>query len=207
MANETMLIEGYAIVFNERTLLYEYEGVKFYEIIDSGALQGADLSDVLLKYNHSDEVFVLAGVKNGSIQLIPDYRGLKIRAELANISAGRDSFELIRTRLLDKMSFAFTIAEEAYDKDTKTRIIKRIKKLWDCAIVSNPAYPQTSVSIVIDESRIKDFQDHKLRTLKERVLSMVKDEEKDIDKAKEKFYNARKQKLKSDINNTLKSGR
>jgi hypothetical protein len=130
MANETMLIEGYAIVFNERTLLYEYEGVKFYEIIDSGALQGADLSDVLLKYNHSDEVFVLAGVKNGSIQLIPDYRGLKIRAELANISAGRDSFELIRTRLLDKMSFAFTIAEEAYDKDTKTRIIKRIKKLW-----------------------------------------------------------------------------
>lgn len=201
MANETMIIEGYAIVFNEKTMLYEVDGIKFYEVIDSRALQGTDLSDVLLKYNHSDEVFVLAGVRNGSLQLIRDYKGLKVRAEIANISAGRDLFELIRTRLLDKMSFAFTVAEEDYDKDKRLRTIKRIKKLWDCAVVSVPAYPQTSVSILRDETRIKDFKDHKLRVLKERVRSMADDGVNDIQKAKQKYN--RVSQMKADINKTL----
>lgn len=127
MADETMLIEGYAIVFNQKTILFESDGIKFYEIVDPSALRGADMTDVLLKYNHSDEVFVLAGVKNGSLQLIQDAKGLKIRAELANTTAGRDLYELIRTRLLDKMSFAFTIEKDEYDQNTRTRTIKASK--------------------------------------------------------------------------------
>lgn len=167
-----MIIEGYAIVYNQKTILYENDGLKYYEVISPKALDGADLSDVMLKYNHSDEVFVLAGVKNDSLQLINTPKGLKVRAELANTTAGRDLYELISTQLVNKMSFAFTISTDKYDIENRTRTIEKIKKLWDCAVVPVPAYPQTSVKVVTDESTIRLFKRTRLESGIERVLSL-----------------------------------
>ena len=44
------------------------------------------------------------------------------------------------------MSFAFTVAEESYDKDTRTRKIIRFQRIWDVSAVDIPAYDQTSIS-------------------------------------------------------------
>ena len=44
------------------------------------------------------------------------------------------------------MSWAFTVAEEEYDKETRTRIIKRIKKVYDVSAVSIPANDGTIIS-------------------------------------------------------------
>jgi len=44
------------------------------------------------------------------------------------------------------MSWAFTIREEEYDVKTRTRIIKKVKKIYDVAIVHCGANPATSVS-------------------------------------------------------------
>lgn len=141
-----MIVEGRAIVYDSPTVLYEIDGIQYKEVIARGALEGADLRDVPFKYNHSDSVMVMARTRNKTLELIPDDQGLLIRAKLANTTAGRDLYELIRRGDIDKMSFAFTVAEQSYDRDTRIRKIIRIKRLWDVSAVDTPAYDQTSIS-------------------------------------------------------------
>jgi len=141
-----MIVEGRAIVYESPTVLYEIDGVKYYEVIARGALDGADIRDVPFKYNHSSAVMVMARTRNKTLELIPDDHGLLIRANLANITAGRDLYELIRRGDVDKMSFAFTVAEDTYDRDTRTRKILKFKRIWDVSAVDTPAYQDTYIS-------------------------------------------------------------
>src|SRR5690606_4051121 len=55
-----MIVEGRAVVYDSPAVLYEIDGRKYYEVIQRGALDGADLRDVPFKYNHSDSVMVMA---------------------------------------------------------------------------------------------------------------------------------------------------
>jgi len=144
--NNEMIVEGRAIVYDSPTIMYEHNGVKYYEVIQRGALDGADLKDVPFKYNHSDSVMVMARTRNRTLELIPDEKGLLIRAKLANTTTGRDLYELIKRGDIDKMSFAFTVAEDAYNKETHTRKILRFKRIWDVSAVDAPAYQDTYIS-------------------------------------------------------------
>lgn len=141
-----MIVEGRAIVYDQPTVLYEVDGRKYYEVIQRGALDGADLKDVPFKYNHSDNVMIMARTRNKTLELIPDEQGLRIRAKLANTTTGRDLYELIKRGDIDKMSFAFTVAEQSYDRDSRTRKITRFKRIWDVSAVDTPAYDQTYIS-------------------------------------------------------------
>ena len=144
-ANE-MIVEGRAIVYERSTVLFEVDGVKYYEVIARGALDGTDLRDVPFKYNHSDNVMVMARTRNKTLELIPDDEGLLVRAKLANTTAGRDLYELIRRGDVDKMSFAFTVEKDEYDRDSRTRRILRFKRIWDVSAVDAPAYQDTYIS-------------------------------------------------------------
>jgi len=142
-----MIVEGRAVVYESPTVLYEIDGVQYKEVIARGALEGADLRDVPFKYNHSDSVMVMARTRNRTLELIPDDHGLLIRAKLANTTAGRDLYELIRRGDIDKMSFAFTVAEDSYDRETRTRRILRFQRIWDVSAVDTPAYQDTHISV------------------------------------------------------------
>src|SRR5690606_6683722 len=98
------------------------------------------------KYNHSDHLMIMARTRNKTLELIPDDQGLLVRARLANTTAGRDLYELIRRGDVDKMSFAFTVDEDSYDKESRTRVIKRFKRIWDVSAVDIPAYDSTYIS-------------------------------------------------------------
>lgn len=143
---EKMIIEGKAVSFDTPTVMYEIDGVKYYERIAPGAFDGCDMKDACLKYNHDDSTPILARVRGGSLQLIPKTDGLYFRSELFNTSFGRDCYELVKQDAL-QCSFAFTIANggDEYDKATRTRTITKIAKLFDLAIVSLPAYSDTFV--------------------------------------------------------------
>jgi len=143
---QEMIVEGRAVVYESPTVLYEIDGVKYYEVIARGALDGADLRDVPFKYNHSNSVMVMARTRNKTLELIPDEQGLLVRARLANTTAGRDLYELIKRGDVDKMSFAFTVDKDEYDRDTRTRRILRFKRIWDVSAVDTPAYDQTYIS-------------------------------------------------------------
>ena len=165
-AEENMRIEGYAIVFDEPTDL------GYIEVIDSGALDNCDMSDVCLKYNHEDSQLIMARTRNKSLQLEVDDHGLKIRADLIDTSSNRDIYKAIQAGLLDKMSFAFLVSDANWDTvDGKDiRHIKGIEKLFDVSVVDVPAYEQTEVYARSKEAVEKEQEEyHKLKLEKEKL--------------------------------------
>lgn len=136
-------VEGYASTF-EAYELYNDGEIVINERIEPTAFDGCDMSDVLFLYNHEGRV--LARQKNGTLDLTVDEHGLKVVADLGSTERSREMYEDIRTGLIDQMSFAFTVADESFERDTHTRVIKRMRKLYDVSAVSVPANPTTSIA-------------------------------------------------------------
>lgn len=140
-----MEIKGYAAVFNSP------ETYSYTEVIDEKAFDEADMSDVVLRYNHNDNFMVLARTRNKSLDLKVDEKGLFMDATLQdNITEHKNIFNAIASGLIDKQSFAFTVEEDDYDYDTDTRTIKRIGKVFDVSVVDQPFYNATDVSVARD---------------------------------------------------------
>jgi len=137
-------VEGYATTFDVPYLLYEFDGNKYYEIIDRHALDGADMSDVIMQYDHYGKV--LARQSNLTLGIEPDDKGLFIYVDLSKSKAAQDMYEEIKNGLVTKMSWAFTVDEDSYDRDTRTRKILKIKKVYDVSAVSIPANADTEIS-------------------------------------------------------------
>lgn len=137
-------VEGFATTFNKPYVLYEFDGVQYFEVVDRNALTGADMSDVIMQYNHEGKV--LARQSNKTLGIEADTNGLFTFADLSKSRAAQDLYEEINNGLITKMSWAFTVAEDSYDKDTHTRTILRIKKVFDVSAVSYPANADTDIS-------------------------------------------------------------
>lgn len=182
-----MVIEGKAITFDEETVLFEHSGIKYKEIIARGAMDGADTTNAYLKYNHSSNIMAMARTKNGTLQIEIKDDGVWIRANLANTTAGRDLFELVKSGVIDRMSFAFTIKDEVFDKSTHTWTVRQIDKLYDVAAVEIPAYENTLLfARRLDDAeaqRVKEVEAsrleiiNKVNQIKERIMSENKKKE------------------------------
>ncbi len=144
--NNEMVLEGYAIVFNKETLIGD-EKRGFIEAIDKNALSQTQMKDVPLKYNHQDNFLVIARTRNESLTLVVDEVGLKVRAKLIDTASNQDIYKMVQNGLLDKMSFAFSVKEQTWDRsgEIPKRMIKSIERLYDVSIVDTPAYEDTSI--------------------------------------------------------------
>jgi len=136
-----MIIEGYPVVFDQEAYIdCGWDG--WYEKIDRNAFANADISDVALKYNHNDNIFILARTRNDSLKLTFDDKGIFIHAELIDTQTNRDVYKMVQSGLLSEGSFAFTVTddkEELVDGQVH-RTITGIGKLFDVAICPNGAY-------------------------------------------------------------------
>ena len=103
-----------------------FDGVQYFEVIDRNALVGADMSDVIMQYNHEGKV--LARQSNKTLGIEADESGLFTFADLSKSRAAQDLYE------------------DAYDRDTHTRTILKIKKVYDVSAVSYPANSDTEIS-------------------------------------------------------------
>lgn len=178
---DKMLIEGYAITF-EQPATHQYGDRKFTETIKRGALDKTDMKDVPLRYNHNDNFMIMARTRNKSLQLIIDDKGLKIEADLLDTQSNRDLYKSIQEGLIDKMSFAFNVADQgdtwSFGEDETTREVKNIDKLWDVSVVDTPFYDSTSIYA--------------------RSLELLESEEKRLDSLNERLaFRKRKLKLKN----------
>jgi hypothetical protein len=176
-ADGKMILEGYAIVFESETLIGDEEH-GFKEIIDKESLGSAQMKDVPLKYNHMDNFLILARTKNKSLTLEVDEKGLKVRAELLDTESNKDIYKMVQAGLLDKMSFAFTVAKQSWDRSGKipVRRILGIERLYDVSIVDTPAYDATSIharSLEIVDADLKamdlEEQNRKAEIIKKRI--------------------------------------
>lgn len=171
--NDAYRVRGTAVVFDSPTCLYEYDGVKYYEVIDRHAFDGCDMSDVIMNYNHGGKV--VARLRNNTLKLDFNSEGVDVTADLSGTDEGRKLWEEIRGGYIDKMSFAFTVADdgEEYDAETHTRRVTKIRKLYDVSAVDMPAYEQTSISArkSFEAERQKDFE--KLEQERRRKLAIA----------------------------------
>ena len=176
--DDKMEIKGYAVVFNSP------ETYGYTEVIDSRALDNADMSDVVLRYNHNDSFMVLARTRNKSLNLNVDEKGLMIDATLQNdITEHRNIFNAIKSGLIDKQSFAFTIDEDEYDYDTDTRTITKIGKVYDVSVVDQPFYNATDVSIARNEN--DEFLEKRKKLREEHEKELAEQQRKEqLDKMK-----------------------
>ena len=135
------IVEGYATTFDDP---YEM-GFGTSEVIRSSALDGADMADVIFNLNHEGQP--LARLRNGSMALERDAHGLKVRADLGGSQAGRELYEGIVNGLVDRMSWAFTVAEGGWDYDEaiRTAYVNRIERVYDVSAVSIPANEGTEI--------------------------------------------------------------
>lgn len=175
---EEYIVEGYATTFDNPYVLFSDGDRNFSEVVDRHALEGTDISDVIFQYDHSGMVY--ARTKNDTLQLSTDEHGLKIRADLGSTEASRQMYEAISAGLVDQMSFAFVVDGEDYDKNTRTRTITHIKKLYDVSAVSIPANPGTEISArsafegYIEAERLEELEAEKRRELITEVKNLLK---------------------------------
>lgn len=136
-----MLFEGYAAVFNSPS-----EPLPFIERIAPGAFKRTlrERSDIKLLWNH-DVGEILGSTRAGTLKMWEDDRGLRVQAQLPNTQRGRDTAELLRTGLVDSMSFGFTVPEGGaeWNQDGTERTLKSVR-LFEASIVAFPAYGATA---------------------------------------------------------------
>jgi len=143
-AEPSFFVEGYASTFEPYKIMSR-DDVDYYEQIDPEAFKDADLSDVVFRVDHEGRVYARSSA--GTLNVWTDDHGLAQKTDLSKTQAARDLFADIEAGNYPQMSFAFTVAEDHYDKATHTRIIDRIAKVFDVSPVSFPANPGTVLSV------------------------------------------------------------
>lgn len=143
--NRQYIVEGYASTFEPYTLWTTEDGVEIKEQISPDAFAETDFSDVVFRIDHEGPVF--ARTSNGLVSLDVDDHGLKTRIDLSKTEKARGIFEDIEAGMYPQMSFAFTVEREAWDRETHTRHVEKIGKLYDVSAVSFPANPGTEIGV------------------------------------------------------------
>lgn len=136
---------GYAAVFNS-----DSEPLPFIEQIRPGAFQRtlSARNNIKMFVNHEDTM-VLASTRSGTLRLAEDDRGLKVEAEMPNTTFARDLVELMRSRIVDSMSFGFHVPRggDEWSDDGQRRYLNEIALREVSVVTGFPAYPESSAAI------------------------------------------------------------
>ena len=143
------IITGRPIVYNSRTDLGYFD-----EIIEAGALDRTDLTDVRFLVNHDTNRIPLARSRrnngNSTMFLSVDAEGMGIRVTLdtENNSEARALYSAVSRGDISGMSFMFYVRDEEWDNlesDHPLRRIKSIESVVEVSAVSFPAYASTEI--------------------------------------------------------------
>ena len=146
---EGNIIIGKPIVYDSKTDLYYC-----YEIIERGALDNTDLTDVRFLVNHDLNKIPLArsrkNNKNSTMQLLVDDSGMtiKVHLDIENNTEARNLYSAIKRGDITGMSFMFSIEAEEWeglDTEKPTHRIKEISSIVEVSAVTFPAYEDTEI--------------------------------------------------------------
>lgn len=144
------IITGRPIVYDSRTDLGWFD-----EIIERGALDKTDLTDVRFLVNHDISKIPLARSRrnngNSTMQLSVDDFGMSIRVTLdtENNTEARALYSAVQRGDISGMSFMFSINGQEWDdleSDHPTRRIKDIGSVVEVSAVTFPAYDSTEIN-------------------------------------------------------------
>jgi HK97 family phage prohead protease len=172
--DEEMKIQGYALRFNEESNLLG----EFVEVISPEALEEADMSDVRMLINH-DQNYVIGRTTAGTLDLEVTEEGLYFRCTLPPTSYARDIYENIKLGNVSQCSFGMVVGSdgdsfERRDDGIFKRTINKIQTIFDCSVVSYPAYSTSSVEPAL----------RSIEHIKEEEQNRIKEEQRKLDIAK-----------------------
>lgn len=185
------VITGRPIVYNSRTDLGWFD-----EIIEPGALNDADLTDVRFLVNHDTKKIPLArsrrNTPNSTMQLLTDNEGLSIRVNLdtENNADAKSLYSAVNRGDISGMSFMFGVDDEEWENlesEHPTRHIKKISTVVEVSAVTFPAYEATEINARSKEAlenarsavdtaksaKNKDSVDTELQLLKEKTRTLL----------------------------------
>ncbi len=185
-------VEGYACTFNEPYELYNWGDYIVREQIDPAAFNEADMSDVIMQYDHQGRVF--ARTSNGTLELSTDEHGLHMEADLGGTEIGRQLYEEIKGGYTTKMSFGFTVEEDKREitenrelnRTEVLRTITKVRKLYDVSAVSLPANDGTEISArswcdgVIAELEAERLQSIAIQEARAKALAAINKYHKEV---------------------------
>lgn len=173
--DDSMKIQGFALRFNEESNLLG----EFVEVISPEALKDADMSDVRMLINH-DQNYVIGRTTAGTLDLEVTDEGLYFRCTLPNTTYARDVYENIKLGNIRECSFGMIVGSDGDTFEKRSdgifkRTINKIQTIFDCSVVSFPAYNTSSVEPAL------------------RSIEKIKQEEIDAMKAEQEKQELRKQ--------------
>lgn len=185
-------VEGYACTFNEPYELYNWGDYIVREQIDPAAFNEADMSDVIMQYDHQGRVF--ARNSNGTLELSTDEHGLHMEADLSGTEIGRQLYEEIKGGYTTKMSFGFTVEEDKREitenrelnRIEVLRTITKVRKLYDVSAVSLPANDGTEISArswadgVISQLEAERLQSIAIQEARAKALAAINKYHKEV---------------------------
>jgi uncharacterized protein len=153
-------VQGVVAPFGTPTIIYDRSG-PYTESIAAGAFDSVLAGDTVLLTNHDSSTAAgipLARTTAGTLKLSTDARGLLFSATLDPDSPAVQSIlSAVRRGDLCGCSFSFTVASpggDVWSDGMSKRVITRVNKLFDCALVTYPAYAVgTSVQLARQRSR------------------------------------------------------
>lgn len=143
-------LKGTPIVYGAETDIRGW----FREIIDPGALDGANLKDVPLLVNHNERMIPIARSRNNTpkstMRLIPTASGLDMEADIdtERNATAKELDSAVERGDLDGMSFKFSVSDERWEDletDYPTRHIIKFDTIAEVSAVTWPAYEATSI--------------------------------------------------------------
>ena len=139
-------VEGYASTFDDPYVLFKdpWDGTEYKEIVRADAFSDAVMDDVIMQFDHRGRVY--ARMSNRTLVVEPDKHGLFTAADLKSTETSRSLYEDIDAGLITRMSWAFTIEDQEFDRAEHTYIIKKVGRIYDVSAVSLPADPNTDIS-------------------------------------------------------------
>lgn len=144
------VLTGRPIVYNSKTDIGYFD-----EVIELGALDGADLTDVRFLVNHNTDMIPLARSRrnngNSTMQLSVDMEGMAISVKLdtENNADAKALYSAVKRGDITGMSFMFSVTDEEWeelDSDHPTRHIKSIGSVVEVSAVTWPAYDSTEIN-------------------------------------------------------------
>lgn len=154
---ETGIITGRPIVYNSVTDLGWFD-----EVIDEGALDGANLTDVRFLVNHNTSMIPLARSRrnngNSTMQMTIDQGGLLldwVKLDIKKNATASELFSAIQRQDVTGMSFMFSVDEELWENvesEHPTRHIRKIGSVVEVSAVTFPAYDATSINARSEEA-------------------------------------------------------
>lgn len=179
------IITGRPIVYNSRTDLGYFD-----EIIESGALNKTDLTDVRFLVNHDLSKIPLARSRrnnqNSTMQLMVNEFGMdiKVRLDTENNADARSLYSAVERGDITGMSFMFSVEGEAWENlesEHPTRKITDIGTVVEVSAVTFPAYQATEIN-----ARSKDALDNARSALDKARQQRAVSPDGDIELLKEK---------------------